>query len=378
MKNIYCVIFAIFLFSCKQAGNSQEAKTTFQIDINRHDDISCFFDNYRIVPLETTQTNLIGDVSKIQINDNKIYILDKRQAAIFIFDIHGKYINKIHRQGRAPEEYLNITDFNIYQNDIYCLARANRKILIYNDNAQFQKGLPLNDWYNSFYIANDSLVYLFSDYSNTQYYNYVVYDYKKQRNEHQYDKFEKDQGLISDYSPFHFAGDKLLVSEQYDQTLYHLSPFQKEPLYRFIFNTSDEIPVRFKTMNKEKLYDFLKGKEVLRRINNVYSDNQILFIEYEIFCKEWGIRHFITKIDTTTKKISTLRLGDEIDPNFPFLINPLAFYKDQLIFSVPSVLAIDIDQRYKVNHPDLEKVTETNNPILIFHHINRHKDTDQI
>ena len=378
MKNIYYILFVIFLFSCQPSGNPQEAKNTFWIDINRRDSISCFFDNYQIIPLETTQTSLIGDISKILINNDKIYILDKRQATIFIFNSYGKYINKIHRQGRAPEEYLSITDFNIYQNDVYCLSRPNKKILVYNDSAQFLKYLPLNDWYNSFHIANDSLVYLFSDYSNTQYYNYIIYNYKKQKNENQYDKFKKDQGLIFDYSPFHSAEDKLLITEQYDQTLYHLDSQGKESIYHFIFNTSDKIPVRFKTMNKEKLYDFLKGKETLKRINNIYLNNQLLFIEYEIFCEGLGIRHFITKINTRTNQISTIRLGDEINRSFPFLINPLAFYKDQLVFSIPSVLAIDINQRYKINHPELEKVKETNNPILIFHHLNQQNDIGPI
>lgn len=370
MKNICYTIFAIFLFSCKQSINPQEAKNTFHIDINRHDSISCFFDNYQIIPLETTQACLIGDISKIQINDNKIYILDKKQSTIFIFDSHGKYINKIHRQGRAPEEYLSITDFNIYQNNIYCLSRANRKILAYTDNAQFLNHIPLNDWYNSFYIANDSLVYLFSDYSNTQYYNYILYNYKKLKNENRYDKFEKNQGLIFDYTPFHISGNNLLLTEQYDQTLYHLSSRGKEALYHFVFNTPDKIPDDFKTINREKLYDFLKEKETFKRINNIYLNNSILFIDYEIFCKGLGIRHFFTKINTATNQILTMRLGDEINQNFPFLINPLTFYKDQLVFSIPSILAIDINQRYKVNHPKLEKLKETNNPILIFHHIN--------
>lgn len=131
-------------------------------------------------------------------------------------------------------------------------------------------------------------------------------------------------------------------------------------------------------MNKEKLYDFLKGKETLKRINNIYLNNQLLFIEYEIFCEGLGIRHFITKINTRTNQISTIRLGDEINRSFPFLINPLAFYKDQLVFSIPSVLAIDINQRYKINHPELEKVKETNNPILIFHHLNQQNDIGPI
>lgn len=378
MKNIYPIIFAIFLFSCKQSPYPQEAKTTFHIDINKHDNISCFFDNYQIIPLETTQTCLIGNISQIQINNNKIYILDKNQSTIFIFDIHGKYINKIHRQGRAPEEYLSITDFNIYQNNIYCLSRTNRKILAYNDNAQFLNDISLNDWYNSFYIVNDSLVYLFSDNSNTQYYNYILYNYKQLKNENQFDKFKKNQGLIFDYSPFHISGDSLLLTEQYDQTLYHLSSRGKEALYHFVFNTSDKIPEHFKTMNKEKLYDFLKEKETFRRMNNIYLNDSILFIDYEIFCKGLGIRHFFTKIDKVTNQISTIRLGDEINQNFPLLINPLTFYKDQLVSSIPSILAIDIKQKYKINHPQLESVKETDNPVLIFHHINQHNGIIQI
>ena len=174
---LYIILIFLTICSC---SNNRKSKVyeVFAVDTKRCDAITDFFDEYIIIPLETTEDNIIGNIDKISITDEYMYILDKQQAMIFVFDKAGRYINKIAHQGRALGEYQSISDFAVSCSYLYCLSRINKKIFVYDFNAAFVRSCNLNDWYSSFCVVNDSLMYLFSDENNEQYFNYVLYNYQ--------------------------------------------------------------------------------------------------------------------------------------------------------------------------------------------------------
>ncbi|WP_106831224.1 6-bladed beta-propeller [Parabacteroides pacaensis] len=70
-----------------------------------------YFENCRYVQLETDTNSMIGEVTKLILTKDRIYILDMFKAkSVFIFDSNGAYINKIFRFGQGAEEYLQLTD----------------------------------------------------------------------------------------------------------------------------------------------------------------------------------------------------------------------------------------------------------------------------
>ena len=158
MKVLYLFNFIILILSgsCTPKEAIIEANKKFVIDINQQDKITIFFNAYHTIALETTPNNLIGGIDKIVLQNEHIYILDKKQATIFIFTHNGKYQNKIANQGRAPGEYLSISDFEVYDSHVYCLSRTNQKIFKYDTNGVFQNTIQVNDWYDCFHIQNDS------------------------------------------------------------------------------------------------------------------------------------------------------------------------------------------------------------------------------
>lgn len=72
---------------------------------------STYFESCRYVQLETDTNSMIGEVTKLILTKDRIYILDIFKAnSVFIFDKNGAYINKIFRFGQGAEEYLQLTD----------------------------------------------------------------------------------------------------------------------------------------------------------------------------------------------------------------------------------------------------------------------------
>lgn len=96
-------------------------------------DFSTLIDTiYDPIVLETTDDCLIGEASKIAFSNDTIIIADGQTNSVFIFDGNGKFITKIHRVGRGPEEYLELTDVFMCDHHILVLDHEQSKVCCYN------------------------------------------------------------------------------------------------------------------------------------------------------------------------------------------------------------------------------------------------------
>lgn len=69
------------------------------------------FSSYRIVPLETTDSSLVGGFINIVVTDSNIYWASPQEA--FKFTADGRFVSKINRAGRSGQEYISIEDLQI-------------------------------------------------------------------------------------------------------------------------------------------------------------------------------------------------------------------------------------------------------------------------
>jgi len=112
MKKATIVLILTCFTMCKQKVHSDDV---IFVDIDRPE-ISSIFDYFRsieLIPLETSSDALIADISKIIVHGDRYYMLDQPQQIIFVFDQNGKFLFKINKQGKGPEEYLSVIDINI-------------------------------------------------------------------------------------------------------------------------------------------------------------------------------------------------------------------------------------------------------------------------
>lgn len=358
------VLYVLFMVAC---NSSKEGNTkVISIHIEKQAQLSDLFEGYESVVLETTEDNLIGKINKLQLDSNYIYILDQRQNEIFIFDKKGKYQNKISKQGRAADEYLSIEDFNVYNSSIYCLSRANKKIFCYTLDGELREAYSLDDWYNNFAIVNDSLIYLYTEYSSKKGYNFILFNYRSNRVIEKLDKYEKNQGYDFPLSPFHWCDDKLFITEQFDPTIYQLTKQGKIPYCTFDFNLLNKLPENYKTEDWTKLMDQYRFKEMFERIEYIHISGNRLFIIYKAYYDGLGIRENIVKVNLEDNKVQVIRLNDKLDLNFPFFLNVTGIYQDNLLTYAPAVFVKNYMNKFGINLPGGEKLNEADNPVLFF------------
>lgn len=115
MKRFIYIIFFLFLvFSCNKKTTDKNLNQVENITIDTkrgdfylYDDV--YEDNVHFVKLETNNDNLIGEISNMFFDDNRIFIVDSyKTMSIFIFDMEGNYLTKIANQGNGPGEFSMI------------------------------------------------------------------------------------------------------------------------------------------------------------------------------------------------------------------------------------------------------------------------------
>lgn len=109
MKNIFCIIVLILLFSSCDKKNQKNEIVKINVDLLEKDiSIKDIFSRLEVVPLETTDSNLLIWPEKILIENGIIGIFDSKHPALFMFDADGNFLRKI---GKKERDRRNIGKF---------------------------------------------------------------------------------------------------------------------------------------------------------------------------------------------------------------------------------------------------------------------------
>ncbi|MDR1155141.1 MAG: 6-bladed beta-propeller [Bacteroidales bacterium] len=139
----YLIVLLIFTKCSQNVENSAGDIQVIQIDMDKivksYDMTNIIDTSFSIVPLETNDDCLIGTIDKLEIKADRIYIFDNMSKSIFIFNMDGKFINKINAYGRAPGEYFAISAATVTDSTIIILDIALRKLLEYRLSGKFIK-----------------------------------------------------------------------------------------------------------------------------------------------------------------------------------------------------------------------------------------------
>lgn len=108
-------ILMMLLASCstdhqleKPLFNMKECTTPEKGEIK----LSNLFKRYRLVPLETNDSSLIGGRGNKVIQRNSFFYIQSEHS-IVCFDADGHFIHRLDKYGMGPEDYTDISDFDV-------------------------------------------------------------------------------------------------------------------------------------------------------------------------------------------------------------------------------------------------------------------------
>ncbi|WP_147679227.1 6-bladed beta-propeller [Algibacter pacificus] len=395
MKNITLVsIILLGLLIFVSCGNDFKSKkinmmAKYNIDIKdpsgkeneQSNRIGDYIDSCFYVKLQTGKNNYMGQIKKILIANDTIFIKDKNSKSIFIYTMEGKLIKKINDEGRGPNEYSSITDFTIdwTHNKLKIYDDRMRKQISYNYEGNF---LSINKVKN--YARNISYVggEKFAFYNN---YNGLVGD-----DNHNLRISDQSEKNIDRYFPY----DKKLTSKTvrgkwdyfwtsnevdvnmvkyYDNNIYRLEGSTIYPKYHFDFG-------QFNLPQDIILNSLNSGSNYVHSLSNLFESKNTLTVNY--LFKNSNILLFYNK--NTSNMVFPRSRNWVNETNFNQLFFPnyvLGCYKDYFIVAIPSDLIPSfIDRQEKILAPkdsnyftnlehvkDLKNINSMDNPVLFFY-----------
>lgn len=168
--NLLFGLLAIFLLhSCESNTKLRNTDNSIYIDVEAAEDIelSSIAESIRYVPLETTLENYTGNFAKVVIHKDRIIAQGANEAGQFIaiYDLNGKKMGVINKQGKGPGEFIEITDFliNPFNDQIELLdGRYKQKVYRYDLNGEFINELALPIRTNTFAMNEPGSYYLYN------------------------------------------------------------------------------------------------------------------------------------------------------------------------------------------------------------------------
>lgn len=218
-KWVYALSLFLIMTACQNHSKSAGDATVIveKTDFKKTYKASNLFEKVEIIPLETNDSCLIGDCSKITLIKDTIYILDKKSNQMFCFDRRGKYVRKIGRVGRAGDEYLEVDDFCILKNgNIAIVDRSLRKLIIYDcqNKALVVQKLPFIA--DALEELNDSVM-VFNCYDTPV----VVWNYRQRKIVNSFLKYDK-KFCGRPLKPFTKFKEEVLWHREYHQELFRV------------------------------------------------------------------------------------------------------------------------------------------------------------
>lgn len=316
---------------------------------------SQFVDSIHFIPLETTENNLIGTVTKIIKTDDKYYVLDNKMAKkIFVFDTKGKFLYSIGIYGKGPGEYSNLTDFtvDVKRNFVY-LVDDRLKFIKMRLNGDFilEKKVPSDCKNYSDIIAYNGLIYASSGQQsgNEIKYNLIQFD-EKLTPVNRFLSYEYSfPGTLSFNNRLYTFNGNINFVSAFENIIYCKSGDKFTERFKFDVDSKGLI---LKDLTSDK---FVENKTGVYFFNSCVEGDDLIFLP--IFYSGRPRFGFIQK--KSNKYFMIDKINEDSFPLIPFI----TFYNGKYISTINSS---SFKKRFPVSKID-PKITD--NPIIIEYQI---------
>ena len=135
--------FLLLITCCKESTRNQVSLLEISPNTPTDHDWLAIADT-TIIPLETTEECLLGQISEIYNVDSEWYILT-HENNVLKFDKSGKYISSIGKRGNGPGEFLRINAMAINDGKIYLIEGNQQKVCVYDTDGKWMEDIAGTD-----------------------------------------------------------------------------------------------------------------------------------------------------------------------------------------------------------------------------------------
>lgn len=307
MKNLFIIYISLLgLISCNNKKEKNDS-SVWSINLDLKTDSLFRISDFKCIPLETSDSCLIGRISKIICKNQKFYILDKQENVVFVFDKDGRLVRKVNRVGTGPGEYLFLSDMDVDSDgNIYISDNQSRRIIKYylSDSLDKYETINIEESFLEFTIADSGTIYL-SDVVRNGKMTIKLAKFDRQTREIEIleESTLDEEARISRFSNHYFyrSADALYYYKRFAPTIYKLDQMGNAPCFSL---KSDFFPnnEKIQEWKSKDLYVVLNDFEYIRDLSACYETDGSFFIAFQT------TPALYTVIDRKTRKTCNFNL----------------------------------------------------------------------
>ena len=336
------------------------------------------------VPLETNDSCLFGDVEKMMIKENLIFIMDGSQKMIMIFDQTGKFKAKIDHTGNGPGEYFHIKDFDVQKGLIHILDDIKAKMLTYTFDGEWVNTKKMAIAFLNFCILPDNSFFLsaagqrnefipeLQDYSYLLGFPDSLITHKGFLRTEAGNKMSKVR--YADNISKYF--DTILFIPQYHQSVYQVTAAKTiRELYRVLF----EKPITEEALEdaNPNIYNRDLVSEGYQYLAHAWLETpEYSFFQYPYPNERSGISNTSCFYSKAKQTVLAFESWNDFDPAYLYFLTPITTHQDLFVSVLPPNRIIENKSRIlekNANNPEvfriLHQLKEEDNPVLMFFRI---------
>ena len=264
--------------------NSNDGVTNIIIpEVRDARDVDIIYDLDYII-LEAKENSYLGNVSKMRVYQNRIYILDQHYArALFIYTIDGKHITTIgSEKGSGPFDFVSVSNFEIdyINNQLLVMDNFGYKFMIYDLDGNFVKRIgskiPVT---NAVLLPNGYIVHAKSSYEYLKGNSCIIITDNDQqiiKEGFEYDDNEKLNLQIFDIIRSSFD-ESFTFAPKFRDTIYSVSFNSITPKYAINYGVNKKISDRLinELPSLKQLYDLINAGNMCHLGNHVESNDYL-------------------------------------------------------------------------------------------------------
>ncbi len=359
-KPVYCAFFLalLLLFSCQR--ESLENGELRLMELEAIELIRAPYTIEKVIPLETTAANLLGDYLTVKFSQKACFIFDESaRDAIHQYNLTGKYLGKFIEIGDAPNSVRSINDFFPSSEGLEILSvKGDQSTIIQLDrNGEMTTQLKL-DYYGTSFAKLPSGYYAASGSYNLPFVENRLAIIDEQGKTVNAFLPNTHEILPMQEKNFYAANGSVFFHEMYNNRTYKVLEDSLASSYRFDFGKY-RIPERFFDM------DWMAGFEMLNQqgfatISQYWESKQKAFFGIDVQVNGERKNHQVI-LDKGNMEAGK-RITSTTD--LTAFYHPVGVFDELLVFiaQAPDYLKLEADQ-LPDNSP---MVQEGDNPVLLF------------
>jgi len=376
MKQYLVYLSVLLALSC---SNNQESENipVLKLDPDETEvvNLSSFISDVEFVKLDSGNEKYIGEVEKILITDERIYVLDPYQAiALYVYDRKGTLLFDISSYGEGPGEFVAPYDFEVNEatNEIVVFDANRNKLIFYEkEDGSFVREESLEFFPKRFKVVkNGYIFYMNNEIAGkvSQNFNVLITDKDLNIIERKL-SIEKNRIDFHYFLPVHFLSNdnETYLTQAFYNTIYRYKKGE--------FNGHLTIDFEDKNLPDDFFDKDISPREWLEEFNNItgaynisnfYETDDFIFFLYRYM--DTHNYYFASKANNKTLHTNKLKLNDDLNIG-PLIKWPYSVWGNTFIwFQNPKELITFIDEkRASLSEADWLKFTEENAKLVSFY-----------